>query len=50
MSRILGQHWRALSETERAPLKAMANADKLRFKREMEAYQLTKANNNQEDE
>ena len=36
--RILGRQWRSLNELERAPFQVLADADKVRWEREMASY------------
>ncbi len=43
VGRILGEKWKALSEDEKAPYEAKAEADKKRYESEKELYIATKA-------
>lgn len=45
----IGEMWKGLSQEEKAPYEAQAEADKKRYAEEMEVYQKLKAGNNDDD-
>jgi hypothetical protein len=50
VGKLLGERWKALSESERAPYKAKADADKKRYEDEKAAYLAENENADEEEE